>query len=400
MRSTQALAVTEWLDEALSLEQRLLGQARRTPGDEVIWLAPPRGEGSRPAPLGWHLYDGVTGVALFLAALEHVEGTRERRTFILPALSPLRRYLKELVADPAGGAVLDLGGFRGLGGFLYGFLLIGRWIGEPELIAEAAGTAALLTPERIAADEALDVMGGCAGALAALLALDREVPEAVHGLTPLARAVACGERLLDRRAAPAGGPRAWPARGKAPRCGFAHGAAGIACCLARLFERTGDPRFLAAAEEGVAFEYLQYRPEQGNWPVPGSGLGFMTSWCNGAPGVALGRLGMLGLSAAGPVERDLRAALETTLAFSHPMGDSLCCGSLGRAEILLRAYEILGEERLLRAAEEIASRTVAGARPDEPVSPSFFKGTAGVGYGLLRLARPSLLPCVLALEAC
>lgn len=410
--AADSAAAAGWLEEALALEEQLLRQARRTPANDVIWLDPRpfRGEGARLVPLGWHLSDGVTGVALFLAALEHVEGTRERRAFILPALAPVRRYLGRLVADPPAAGELDLGGFRGLGGFIYGLLLIGRWIGEPELIAEAAAAAALLTPDRIAADEALDVMSGCAGALAGLLALDRECPEAVDGWTPLERAMACGERLLDRRVAPDGGPRAWPAGGKPPRCGFAHGAAGIAASLGRLFERTGDRRFLEAAEEGIELEHLRYDPEHGNWPLPGAGLGFMTSWCNGAPGIALGRLGLLGISAAGPVAADLEAALATTAAFSHPTGDGLCCGTLGRAEILLRAHEILGEERLLRAAGETASRAVARSREreggyvwsaaaDGHLSPAFLTGAAGVGYGLLRLARPASLPCVLALEA-
>ncbi|HEY4592075.1 MAG TPA: lanthionine synthetase LanC family protein, partial [Thermoanaerobaculia bacterium] len=107
----------------------------------------------------------------------------------------------------------------------------------------------------------------------------------------------------------------------------------------------------------------------------------------------------------------LRAALETTLAYSQLTSDGLCCGNLGRAEILLRAYEALGEEGLLRGAEEIATRAVARSREqggdylwsgkaDGRFVPSFFTGAAGVGYALLRLARPSLLPCVLALEAC
>lgn len=389
----------DWLDEALSLEDQLLRQARRTPGGEVAWQDPrsARSTDARPARLGPDLYEGVIGVAVFLAALEHVDGAGKRGSFIEAALAPLRRQFKNLVRNRE--ARVGLGGFRGLGGFLYGFLLIGRWHGEPALIKEAAGLATLVTRDSIGADDALDLMNGCAGAMLGLLALDRVRAQPAQGQTPIERAVACGERLLERRASVGGGPRAWPVQGRPPRCGFAHGAAGIAYSLARLFERTGDRRFLEAAEEGAAFERLHF-------PAPGS----MASWCNGAPGIALGRLGMLGLSAAAPVRQDLDAALETTLAFSRPAGDGLCCGNLGRAEILLHASQILGDDRLSRAAEDVAGRAVECSRGqdgayrwaapgDGRFSPSFFQGAAGIGYVLLRLARPSQLPCVLALEA-
>jgi type 2 lantibiotic biosynthesis protein LanM len=401
----------DWLEEASSLEDLILDHARKTPGGDVIWLHPAsfRGESPKQVRIGWNLYDGVIGVALFLAALDRVEESDGRRQTILDTLAPLRRHLRqerEAARDP----FPDLGGFTGLGGSIYAFSLLGRWLGEPELTADAAWLAALLTPARIAADTALDVMSGCAGAALALLALERTSPECSKGRETLReRAVACGEHLLSQRVASDGGPRAWAAKGLAPLCGFAHGAAGIACCLARLYERTGDSRFRDAAEEGVAFERLHYDPEHGNWPVlRAPGRPFMTSWCSGAPGVALGRLGTLPL-ATEAVRQDLRAALDTTAACSLLGIDSLCCGNLGRAEVLLQSHQVLGEERLRRAAEATASQAVRRSRDeggryrlpghgDDGSAPFFFTGAAGIGYALLRLARPSLLPCVLALE--
>jgi lantibiotic modifying enzyme len=402
-----ATAPLDWLEEASSLEDQILSQARRTPDGEVIWLHPRSfGEGaSQPVRLGPNLYNGVTGVALFLAAMEHVGPREGRRDCILSALASVRRQLRGEGRDPRH----PLGGFTGLGGYIYGFALIGRWLGEPELIEDAAEIAALITPDRIAADDALDVMSGCAGAALALLALDRAAPDTVHGRTPVERAVACGEHLLARRVETEAGHQAWPCNGKSPRCGFAHGAAGIANSLTRLFECTGETRFRDAAEEGVAFEHRHYDREHRNWPLLGApGLRFRTSWCNGAPGIALGRLGMLALGGE-LLRQDLRVALDTTSACSTLPIDALCCGNMGRSEILLQAHEALGDGRLLAAAEATASRAVLRSRErdgryswlgngDERFFSTFFTGAAGVGYSLLRLARTSLLPCVLALE--
>jgi lantibiotic modifying enzyme len=411
--SPLAADAVDWLEEAGSLEDQLLGQARRTPDGDVVWLHPrsfAKGK-NQPARLGPYLYNGVTGVALFLAAMEHLEPRDGRKDCILSALASLRRQLKDLVEHPegAGDEPHRLGGFTGLGGYIYGFSMIGRWLAEPALLSEAAEIATLLTPDRIAADDALDVMSGCAGAALALLALDRFSPNSICGHAPVERAVACGEHLLARRATTEVGPRAWPCNGKPPRCGFAHGAAGIAYCLARLFEATGESRFRKAAEEGVAFEHLHYDPERGDWPLLGlSKPRFMSSWCNGAPGVALGRLGMLTLGDSEPVRQDLRAALRATQVYSGRIDDFLCCGRMGRAEVLLHAYETLGEDRLLQAAGEIASRVVSQGRDrdglypwlvpgDDRFAPTFFRGAAGVAYTFLRLARTSRLPCVLSM---
>lgn len=395
----QAAQPVDWLAEALALEDPILDHARKTSGGDVIWLHPAsfRGESPRPVGISWGLYDGVAGVALFLAALDRVEESDGRREMVLDTLAPLRRHLRQ---EPP----LGLGGFTGLGGAIYVLALLGRWLGEPALLEDAAWLATRVTPDRIAADTALDVMDGCAGAALALLALERLAPQ--EGESLLARAAACGEHLLRQRVATDGGPRAWAPTGLAPMCGFAHGAAGIAFCLTRLHDRTGDARFRAAAEEGVAFEGLHYDPERGNWPIlRAPDRPFMTSWCSGAPGIALGRLGMLSLG-AGPVLQDLRAALETTAACPPSGVDSLCCGSLGRAEVLLRAHEVLGEEGLRHAAEAAAAQAVQGSRdeggryrPSGGFPPFLLTGAAGVSYALLRLARPSLLPCVLALEA-
>jgi lantibiotic modifying enzyme len=406
-------APIDWLEEALSLEEQIWSHAGRTPSGEVVWLRPDslNGPAARKVRLGSSLYDGVTGVALFLAAVEHALGSRERREPILRALEPVRRQLAQIAADPEAAPRFNLGGCTGLGGYIYSFLWIGRWLGEAGLLEEAAALAALITPERIEADEHLDVMHGCAGAVLGLLALDGALGEASrHTPAPIDRARACGEHLLRRRISLQGQPRAWPARGGQPLCGFAHGATGIAYALTRLFERTQDARFLEAAEEAIAFERLHYSPEHGNWPLLDYPEPcFSTGWCHGAPGIALGRVGMPDLAGGPEARQETRSALQTTLTCRKAARDFLCCGEMGKAEILLQAHAALGEEDLLEGAVRIASGAVSGSRErgghyrwlapgHSGFEPTFFRGAAGIGYSMLRLASPASLPCVLALE--
>jgi lantibiotic modifying enzyme len=398
----------DWSDAARTIGRDLRDCARQALGGEaIVWLKPERrgSPAARPETLGPHLYAGATGIALFLAALGSLRQEEETRELALRALTPLRRQLARLAEDPAAtdSSQLGLGGLVGLGSFIYVLARTGRWLGEPSLIAEACLVASWITPERIEQDTAFDVMYGSAGALLSLLLLEREAPSALaESVDPLGRAVAVGEHLLRRSIPQEGGSRGWPRDGQGPGCGFAHGASGISHALARLAERTRRDDFRRAALEGLAFERLCYCPDQKNWrsslrlPQPR-----MTAWCNGAPGVALGRLGIAGLEdERRETHGEILTALETTHHATPAQIDCVCCGNAGRAEVLLQAARTMSHAGYLAAARELAAAVVTrlARRRGTLAKPGFFNGMAGIGYTFLRLSSPGDLPCVLALE--
>jgi lantibiotic modifying enzyme len=365
---------------------------------------------SHPTP---HLYGGTLGIAFFLAALDHVQGPVVHRETVLRAIAPLRRTLRNLTREPDRARSLEVpvGGLLGLGSLVYGLTRIGAWLEDPAVIRDARSAALLMTEERIRADERLDVHGGCAGALLALLVLDRHLPSpGGDGRTPLELADACGRRLVERRTRLAGSPPGWPACGEPPVSGFAHGAAGISYALLRLYARTGRPEHREAAADGLAFERTLYAPEADSWRDPRYGrLVADHGWCHGAPGIALGRLGALDVHDDAETRAELSRALAATRVLPDAELDHLCCGNLGRAEVLLQAYQALGDSALLDDAHAIADRVLRRAeggggpsltpRGDAPgFRAALFCGTAGVGYALLRLAAPSCLPTPLLLE--
>jgi lantibiotic modifying enzyme len=336
------------------------------------------------------------------------------RATALEAIDPLRGQLRKLAGNPDKTRALrfKLGGMVGLGAYVYSFLRIGQWLDEPEILEEARRIATLITPARIAEDTSLDVMHGSAGAVLGLTALHLVAPEALPGSpAPLEIAFDCGLHLLRQRTARPRQPQAWPASGRMPWCGFAHGAAGIAYALMRLYEQTGHEDFRQAAREGLEFERFHYDPEARNWrDLRSPERRFMTAWCHGAPGIALGRLGIPAWSLEPDLAEEIRIGLDTTSNAAESDRDFLCCGNMGRVEVLLYGHQRLRNERLLQDAEELAWRALAkahssggryrwfGDSPDDRFSPSFFSGAAGLGYTLLRLADPLSLPCVLLLE--
>lgn len=404
----EAARTTRLLRRAAGIGAEVRAQAVERGDGSLTWMAPAR-DGAAARPLDPHLYGGTSGIALFLAALDHARGTTEHADAVRRAMAPLRRTLAGLRADPGRAASLRLpaGGVVGIGSWIYALLRIGTWLGDEAMLGDAHAATVLLTPARIAADEQLDVVKGAAGTILALLALDAADPSAnADGETPLALAARCGAHLLARRVATPAGPRAWPCSPAGPLTGHAHGASGIGHALMRLFARTGDPALRLAALEGFAFERTLYLPGAGDWWDPRFERPHaLNAWCYGAPGMALAR-------AAARDDADASADLDTMLAIVRDRGDDavdhLCCGTMGRADVLLTLSRELGDAGHAAAAHTLARRVLRHADrrgafallPGEAAQGSalgLFSGTAGIGYALLRLARPAL-PSLLCLD--
>jgi type 2 lantibiotic biosynthesis protein LanM len=371
----------------------------------------PSSESLSLQPLGFDLYDGVCGITLFLAALDHITGEQTYSHLIASALQPLCQHVREAVSSPTKRlqSQWSIGGATGLGSFLYAFTQIGTWQHRPELLEVARQAASLITEPRIRADQSLDIMGGCAGTILGLLTLYKQVGEE----SLLKSAMLCGHHLLEQRVKTTCGARAWSTLQKQPLTGFSHGVAGIAYALLLLAQATGQSVYKEAAEEALRFEQHHFSPEAGNWPdlrenlnvAEGSAM-FTTSWCHGAPGIGLARLGGLTVLDTPQVRSDLQVALQTTQAYSLAPLDNLCCGNYGRIELLVAASQRLQQPQLLKVARQRTSALVQRATrhggfrvlaqlPRQAFNPGLFQGYAGIGYQLLRVAFPEQVPSVL-----
>ena len=392
---------------ALVLAEGIRARAIRASDGSATWISPQflvRAERYQLQPMDHDLYGGATGVALFLAAAETFAPERGYGELALAALQPARALLGRWPKRLTEGAII--GGASGLGSLLYALVGVGRLLDDGTLLEDARRVANLVTEDHIAADGAFDVIAGSAGAILSLLALQEREPDA----EVLRKAVLCGEHLLENRTESRAGPRVWTTVTGTTNTGFSHGAAGIAYALLRLHLHTGDVRVLEAAKEAVAYEESEYSPEMGNWAdygEKGDEARYLWQWCRGAPGIGLARLGGLRVLDDERVREDVEIALRGTHQFGTTQSvDYPCCGVMGRVELLLSAGGILARPDLVQGAREIAWRTVARAEeaggfvlhpmlPRQVNSPGFFQGKAGIGYGLLRTARPDLLPSVL-----
>ncbi|MBW4623879.1 MAG: type 2 lantipeptide synthetase LanM family protein [Cyanosarcina radialis HA8281-LM2] len=401
------------ISEARAIAAELEARAIPDPDGSINWIGLvylPAAERFQLQVLSDDLYAGRCGVALFLAALSEVSGESRwgnlaRRTlhFLRQQIQTLDRQSQQRLARLTG-----IGGATGLGSLIYTFVKVGQFLSDRTFWQDALSLSEWITPELITADKQLDVIGGAAGAILGLLSLH----EATRETAVLERAIACGQHLLAHRVSYQGTPRAWQTVGETPLTGFSHGAAGISYALLRLYAVTRDRNYLEAALEAIEYERSVFSPSEANWPdLRRAGqVEFLTLWCHGAAGIGLARLGSSAIVKSPEIDREIEIALQTTQRQGLQAIDHLCCGNLGRVEVLLAGAGRCARSDWHRLAWQNAAGVVAKAKhtgayqlfpnlPNSVFNPSFFRGTAGIGYQLLRLARSEQLPSVLLWES-
>jgi type 2 lantibiotic biosynthesis protein LanM len=357
----------------------------------------------RPLDLG--LYNGLPGCSLFLAYLAAVTGEKSYERIARKALTLIQWHLDH--GRASGVAVRKLGAFSGLGGIIYTLSHLGVLWKDASLIDRARALAADV-PALVATDSALDVIDGSAGAIAAL--------EVLNGISCsdhlLNAAIFCGEHLLlHQRPQRSGVGWKTDAASSQPLTGFSHGAAGIAWALIKLAAWSGDARFRDSAESAITYERSTFVAEEANWPDyrPPSEENqpdprFMVAWCHGAPGIGLARIDSLRYVDDAETREEIGTALRKTVDFGFGFGTNycLCHGELGNLDILLHAAQRIDDSWWNADGKGLASVTLAaiadrGYLRNLLAPPGLMMGLAGIGYGLLRLACPERVPCVLVL---
>jgi type 2 lantibiotic biosynthesis protein LanM len=410
LRPARASATLERLLAASSAIGNRIRQFAIFHGNEVSWLGvtPVNNREWHLLPADGDLYNGLAGIALFLAYLGQISGETRHTELARAALATIRTQIMQRKHFPKGYGV---GAFNGPGSLIYLFTHLGSLWNEPALYQEAEKLVAPLA-EAVERDRTYDVIGGAAGAIAALLSLQAVVPSQAT----LEAAIHCGDHLLKHATPMPQGGCGWiTPRQQAALAGFAHGNAGIALYLLQLAHASGEARFEQAARAALAYERSLFSATRQNWldlrprlraVKQEDGEKYMVAWCHGAPGIGLSRLAMLGLLDDPQLYEEIRVALRTTLTQGFGINHSLCHGDLGNLDILATAVQKLpgepfGGEHIPRIAaallDNIETQGWVCGVPFGVETPGLMTGLAGTGYALLRLAVPERVPSVLLL---
>jgi type 2 lantibiotic biosynthesis protein LanM len=416
MGDEQAQMPTYYITEPQTTATReQLKAAACSIGDRLEWLAI-RGEEDATwiglslinhsywslVPLDVDLYNGVPGVALFLAQLGKLTQQARYTELAQKAMATVRYQIEQRKNR------MTVLGFGGWGGVIYTMTQLSILWNQPQLLDEAEEIVEFL-PELINSDDKLDIVGGVAGCIGALVSLYH----CQASQKTLAAIIECGERLITK-AKPQEQGIGWVQKGpkgtgEKPLAGFSHGNAGMAWALLKVFKLQREQRFFQAALDAIAYERSLFCPQVGNWrDLRGdeSKSGFMTAWCNGATGIGMGRLDSLSYLDDAEIRSEINTALQTTITKGFGSNHSLCHGDLGNLELLVQANLTFSDSpykvhinRLTSIILESINRYgwLCGV-PLGVETPGLMTGLAGIGYGLLRLAEPELVPSVLLLE--
>jgi hypothetical protein len=409
--AARVAAAAEWQEGGRSCTWTIMAPDRDRPELRV----------ANPATASGTLYEGTSGIGLFLAQVWSATGGRDE-ALARAAAGALRFALDEAKELPAG----SYGFHGGRVGISYAAAAAGRMLGDAALVSAATE---VLEPAvgHETEDRGLDVIGGAGGAIQALVALSAWLPDAE---LPLDIARRLGEHLIAAGDHEPGGWAWGTMRGSAQRhlCGYAHGSAGVGHALLELYLATGDSRFRYGMEQAFLYEDQFFNPEPSNWPdlrhnelgeylyanrtdelrqrlIAGETLApqpprYMSAWCHGAPGIGLSRLRAWQTLGEQAYLDDSRAALKATVESlaDARMNYSLCHGRGGNAETLIVASQVLGEDEWVQRAREVAvegwEQYEAQGKPwpcgtmQGASDPGLLLGEAGIGWYFLRLARP------------
>ena len=402
---------------AAQVVQTLIDTASRADDGTATWIAPIINIdlGWSVAPLRPDMYLGTTGIAVMLAAYQHevragrADPIAGADGLLDAALASMRAAEDYLAAQRATGMAIrpePPGGYIGLGGQIWGWLLLRRLgVGpDPEYALHRAQTLAALLPEAVHADGAHDLLSGPPGAIVPLLRLadvdgDREW---------VRTAVSIGEHMRDvailTPAASGDGPTAWwPGQFNTDRLGgLSHGATGIGWALSHVDSEQNLAEAAFRHEESLYDVRLpgwldMRKPER---PTDAA------AWCHGSVGIGVVAADMLGRATDSASQERWTDVLRRAAQASWPAGmaanHTMCHGELGTWELQLHAMASgvappeLDREwldaRLLTGMEDFGA--VAGPNRDA-FRPGLLNGIAGIGYQLLRMHPQCPLPSAL-----
>lgn len=354
-------------------------------------------------PLGPDLYDGTAGIVVFLAYLAAITNERRYQGLAFEGVTNLKQQILS-----ARGFERSIGAFNGWGGLVYAYIHLALLLNCASLWDDARSMVTDLVA-LIDEDRSHDVIGGAAGCVASLLALYESAPSD----SVLLAAIRCGDKLIRSTCHTACGLAWLSPLSDLPLGGFSHGASGIAWALLKLSEVSGEIRFRQTAMGALEYERGLFDAGMGNWADlrtreegGRASASTMSAWCHGAAGIGLSRLCILADENSDVVHREITQAVETTLTSGFGDNHSLCHGDLGNLDFILQASEVLNNDTWRAAAQHMTARVLDDverngwkcgiAKPTE--IPGLMTGLAGIGYGMLRLAEPNMVPSVLTLS--
>ncbi len=359
-----------------------------TMGDDIGFYGPRIEEDGnfKIGPVDIYLYEGICGIAVFLAAVIREYPTEKYCHIFDLTIRKLQCYTegsKGKIPDKEMGYT---GAFLGEGSVVFTYLLLYEITGEKEFLAWAKRHAEIV--EGIwEMEQSMDYLTGLSGAVIVFLKLFRLSGKKRY----LETAVRMGERIWEGCVTAGSGAGWCVIRGNGPLVGMAHGNSGLILAFSHLLELTWDGRYEERIRKLLEYEDSLY--ENGNWKDlrhPGGLRLCNNAWCHGAAGILLSRIKGAKYGSQNIAEQmghDLECCKKVFLEEEEPEELCLCHGMAGNY-LALGQYLRSEKDRALEKERRALSERILARLEREDISfkekynPALMTGISGIGLAL------------------
>jgi type 2 lantibiotic biosynthesis protein LanM len=344
------------------------------------------------------LYEGLSGIALFLGHLGAITGDQR---YSDTAIAAIKEALE--LYQHSNSRLMPIGAYDGIAGLAYVLVHLGTLLGHLEWLKDAAFISKKSIESAMLSSKT-DLISGKAGIVVAALAVyhrtnDNDLLRGVQLLVENLRKMVKDNCELKRSRLP-----------KLADAGLAHGRAGIGFALLRWAEVSKEVDYRRIAVELINADMLAIDARlvsARQQRKPSTRIASHIGWCRGWLGA-----GLVALKA----HRPARSFTQAEYNFFRRLADeimaskgggslSLCHGMLGCLEYLAEArkWEILDKNDTFagweqRVLNQVKDGEWMGDEGHSLESPGLMMGLSGTGYSLLRTFRPRLVPSILTLD--
>lgn len=390
-----------FVEEAKNIGYRLMEQAIHGSYNDSTWI----GLGInyhnqwQVAALDRGLYNGLSGIAMFLGYLGKISGEKDFNRLAMQTMeSILQQHIQEKSFASA---------FHGQASHLYALSHFDALYGENQKWKLYIQNSLNNIEKNVKNDKFYDLLGGSAGIIQVLL----NIHEQFNNEQALHIAQKYGDHLLENKIVTEKGIGWSDPSSQSMLGGLSHGTSGIAWSLLRLYKQTSKQEYFETAIEAIRYDRSLYVSKNCNWAdlrcSQHKSSEFSAAWCHGATGIGLSRILYLPYIKDTFLQQEIETAVSTTVDVGMGRSHSLCHGDLGNSELFHVAGNVLGRPEWNRMAQAVGMNAIKEKQEIGKYKtgvgrhievPGLFMGLSGIGYQLLRLAQPNQVPSVLTLE--
>lgn len=340
----------------------------------------------RIGPAGIYLYEGIGGIAVFLAmVLRDNWADRYQHIFEL-SIHKLFRHTEKAGQELQDMVAEHIGAYLGEGSIVFTYLLLYEITKEKSFLTWAQRHAELV--ERLSETEtSMDCLSGLSGAIMVFTRLYKATGKKGY----LETAVRMGEQMWAECKAMEPGAGWCLLKETMPLAGLAHGNSGLLLAFGYLLELTHSKSYEERIEKLLLYEDSLF--EKGNWKDlrhPDGVRLCNNAWCHGAAGILLARQklkqGKLWRMSEG-LERDVEHCKQIFLEDKEPGELCLCHGIAGNYLALGQYLRTETDSELEKEREALGERILKRLEdgrlsPRERYNPALMTGLSGIGFAL------------------